>query len=149
MPVPQNPLLVDYESSDDSGGDQDSPSSDADGAVFDFGPNFGGEESEPVEMKPDKTKPDETKPDVEKKEFRFKKPTEESALEELSRKAFSANTDRKIDWVVGLFKAWRQHRLRTDVVEVFQIGWCNLDAVDLNAEHLSFYLCCFVNEVRR
>ncbi len=142
-------MLVDYESSDDSRGDQDSPSSDAEGAVFDFGPNFGGEVSQPVEPKPDETKRDEMKPDMEKKEFRFKKPTEENALEELSRKTFSANTDRKIDWAVGLFKAWRQHRLKTDVVEVFQIGWCNLDVDDLNVEHLSFCLCCFVNEVRR
>ena len=74
---------------------------------------------------------------------------EESALEELSKKTFSANMDRKIDWAMGLFKLWRQHRLRTNVVEVFQIGWCDIDAEDLNAKHLSFCLCCFVNEVRR
>ncbi len=35
------------------------------------------------------------------------------------------------------------------MVEVFQIGWCDIDADNLNAEHLSFCLCCFVNEVRR
>ena len=142
-PDPPNPLLVDYESSDESSAEQECPSRDADGAVFDFGPNFGGDETKPDEMKPDETKA------VEKKEFWFKKPTEESALEELSKKTFSANTDRKIDWAVGLFKAWRQHRLRMDVVDVFQIRWCDIDADDLNTEHLSFCLCCFVNEVRR
>ncbi len=136
-PDPPNPLLVDYESSDESGAEQECPPRDADAAVFDFGANFGGDEMMQGEMKL-----------VEKKEFRFKKLMEKSNLEELSKKTFSANTDRKIDWAVGLFKSWRQHRLRMDVVEVFQIGWCDIDADDLNAEHLSFCLCCFVNKVR-
>ena len=106
--------------------------------MFDFGVTFGEDDETKDEMKP-----------AEKKEFRFKKPTEQSALDKLSKKTFSANTNRKIEWAVGLFKSWRQHRLWTDVVEVFQIGWCNIDADDLNAEHLSFCLCSFVNEVRR
>ncbi len=63
-PVPPNPLLMDYESSGESGDEQKCPSRDADAAVFDFGAKFGG----------DKMTQDETKL-VEKKEFRFKKPT--------------------------------------------------------------------------
>ncbi len=137
MPDPPNAVLVDYASSENSGDEQDLPSSDADSAVFDLGAKIDNNDETPHETKP-----------VEKKEFRFKKLTKESALEELSKKKFSANTDRKIDWAVGLFKSWRQHRLRTDMVEVFQIGWCDIDADDLNPEHLSFCLCCFVNEVR-
>ncbi len=135
-PDPPDIYLVEYGSSDDSDAEPDCPKSDTDGAVFDLCPNLGE---------------DETKDGTgatEKKEFRFKKPTEQSALDELSKKTFSVNTNRKIDWAVGLFKSWRQHRLWTDVVEVFQIGWCNIDADDLNAEHLSFCLCSFVNEVR-
>ena len=138
-PDPPNVLLVDYGSSAESSEEQEPPSRDAEAAVFDLGANFGGDDA----------MQDETKPAGEKKQFRFKKPTEESVLEELSRKTFSANTDQKIDWAVGLFKSWRQHQLKTDVVKVFQIGWCDIDADDLNAEHLSFCLCCFVNEVRR
>ncbi len=99
-PDPPNVLLVDYGSSAESGDEQESPSRDAEAAVFDLGTNFGGDDATQ-----DKTKSDETKA-MEKREFRFKKPTEESALEELSRKTFSANTDRKIDWAVGLFKSW-------------------------------------------
>ncbi len=137
-PHPQNVLLVDYESSADFGDEQEPPSRDTDAAVFDLGAKIGGGEAMRDEMKP-----------MEKKEFQFKKPTDQSALDELSKKTFSANTNRKINWAVGLFKSWRQHRLRTDVVEVFQIGWCDIDADDLNVEHLSFCLCSFVNEVRR
>ncbi len=136
-PDPPNILLVDYGSSAESGEEHEPPSSDAEAAVFDLGAKFGG-----VDATQDETE------SVEKKEFRFKKPTELSALDELLKKTFSVNTNRKIDWAVGLFKSWRQHRLWTDVVEVFQIGWCNIDADDLNAEHLSFCLCSFVNEVR-
>ncbi len=95
-PIPPNPLLVDYESSRESGDEQKCPSRDADAAVFDFGAKFGGDE-----MTQDETKP------VEKKEFRFKNLTEQSDLDELSKKTFSANMDRKIDWAVGLFISWR------------------------------------------
>ncbi len=136
-PDPLKGVLVNYASSEESGDEQDVPPSDTDGAVFDLGAKIDDDDETPHETKP-----------LEKKEFQFKKLTKESALEELSKKTFCASTDCKIDWAVGLFKAWRQHRLRTDVVEVFQIGWCDIDADDLNAEHLSFCLCCFVNEVR-
>ncbi len=51
MPDPPNGVLVDYASSEESGGEQDFPPSDADGAVFDLGAKIDDDNETPRETK--------------------------------------------------------------------------------------------------
>ncbi len=81
-----------------------------------------------------------------KSAYRFKKPSTDKELDQLSGKHFSLNTDRKISWATELFKDWKDECMKDPECPT-KILWCNLNDSDLNKAHLCRTLCSFVNEV--
>ncbi len=100
------------------------------------------------EVCPASAKPDVGGGDAENMS-RFKPPTMEKIINQLSAKTFAENTQRKVQLAVGLFDSWHQHRLSLPMCS-HEIMFCNIrDPKRVNKVHLGQVLCFFINEIRR
>ncbi len=79
---------------------------------------------------------------------RFKPPSSEEVLSELSVKKFALSTERKIQWAVSLYEEWHKHRIE-GVVPDAQIVFADIRLPTLHADNFCYSLSAFLNEVKR
>ncbi len=79
---------------------------------------------------------------------RYKSPLNEVALDLLSRKTFSANTNAKINWAVNLYCDWFFQRCKVPCCDS-RIKWSNIEAGEIAKSNLAYALSCFLSEVRK
>ncbi len=79
---------------------------------------------------------------------RFRPPTSDEIIKQLSSKTFAENMERKVQWAVNLFDTWRQNRLKMPTC-LHEIMFCNLkDPQRVNKGHLAKVLSFFITEIR-
>ena len=77
----------------------------------------------------------------------FHEPLTSDALDHLTKKTFSSETMKKVNWAKGMFQEWRSHRNKK---EGFSDIHCDLDNLStINVESLIFALCRFITEVKK
>lgn len=80
---------------------------------------------------------------------RFKPPTSEDIMQQLSAKTFAENMQRKVQWAVLLFECWRQNCLKMPTC-CHEIMFCNIQSPStVNKNHLAKVLTYFVTEIGR
>ncbi len=80
---------------------------------------------------------------------RFHPETDSETLDFMSKKRFSANTDRKVTWAANLYCDWRNKRLANPLCDL-RIKGADIDCLSkLDKTNLSFALSNFVNEIKR
>ena len=79
----------------------------------------------------------------------FSRPSTESELEALSKKTFAPNTYQKIVWVLGLYREWRNYRIKLDEC-LYYVCRCELEKGQfMEPNVLCQALCAFISEVRK
>ncbi len=79
---------------------------------------------------------------------RFKPPSSDEVLHELSVKKFTPSTERKINWAVSLYEEWQKQRIDSVVPEA-QIVFADIRSKTLRSDNFCYSLSAFLNEVKR
>ena len=79
---------------------------------------------------------------------RFKPPSSDKVLRELSVKKFAPSTERKINWAMSLYEEWHKQRIDSIVPEA-QIVFTDIRSKTLHSDNFCYSLSAFLNEVKR
>ncbi len=80
---------------------------------------------------------------------RYHPETDQETLDFMSKKRFSANTDRKVTWAANLYHDWHKKRLDNILCDL-RIKGADIDCLSkLDKTNLSFALSNFINEIKR